>query len=503
MRFPRASGVLLHPTSLPGPHGSGDCGPAAYHFVDWLVSAGQSLWQILPLNPIGAGNSPYASDSAFAGNPLLIDLQELQQQGWLNADELEPVPGLRPERVDFGVVQPYRMQRLAWAAQRFAALLPSDARHLDFVAFCDRHASWLDDYSLFMALSEAHGPALWSDWPDPLRRREPAALAAAVQAQAKRIGFWKFCQWSFFRQWLKLKAYANGRGIQIVGDVPIFIGLHSAEVWAHQALFELDADGRPIAVAGVPPDFFSATGQRWGNPLYRWDAHAADGYAWWVQRMQLVFTLADIVRIDHFRGFAGYWEIPASEPTAIHGQWRTGPGADLFKAINAALGPMPIIAEDLGVITPDVEALRKRFHFPGMRILQFAFGGDASNSFLPHHHACDAVVYPGTHDNDTCVGWWAGAAEHERRFATDYLGSDVQDIAWALIRSACASVADTAIYAMQDVLSLPGDSRMNFPGQSEGWWQWRMQWSQVQDWHAQRLSALCRLYDRLPDPTRP
>ena len=338
MRFPRASGVLLHPTSLPGPHGSGDCGPAAYHFVDWLVAGGQSLWQILPLNPIGAGNSPYASDSAFAGNPLLIDLHELQQQGWLNAAELEPVPGLRPERVDFGVVQPYRMQRLAWAAQRFGSLPPGDPRHLDFVAFCDRHASWLDDYSLFMALSEAHGPALWSDWPDPLRRREPAALAAAVQAQAERIGFWKFCQWSFFRQWLKLKAYANGRGIQIVGDVPIFIGLHSAEVWAHQALFELDANGRPIAVAGVPPDFFSATGQRWGNPLYRWDAHAADGYAWWVQRMQLVFTLADIVRIDHFRGFAGYWEIPASEPTAIHGQWRTGPGADLFKAINAALG---------------------------------------------------------------------------------------------------------------------------------------------------------------------
>ncbi len=497
MRFPRASGVLLHPTSLPGPHGSGDCGPAAYHFVDWLVSAGQSLWQILPLTGIGAGNSPYASSSAFAGNPLLVDLNELHRQGWLTAAEVEPSAGLLDQRVDYAQVQPYRMQRLALAAQRFFALPADDERQPQYARFCTRHASWLDDYALFMALSEAQPVAQWCLWPPALARREPAALAQAKALHAERIAFWKFSQWCFFRQWLELKAYANRRGVQIVGDVPIFIGHHSAEVWSHQALFTLGADGRPTVVAGVPPDFFSVTGQRWGNPLYRWEVHARDDFAWWVERMRRTFELVDVVRIDHFRGFAGYWEIPASEPTAIHGQWRSGPGADLFKAINAALGPMPIIAEDLGVITPDVDALRRRFQFPGMRILQFAFGGDSSNLFLPHHHECDTVVYPGTHDNDTCLGWWASASEHERHFARAYLDTDGHDLAWALIRSACASVADTAIYAMQDVLSLPGECRMNFPGQSEGWWEWRMQWSQVQAWHAQRLAMLCRLYGRI------
>jgi 4-alpha-glucanotransferase len=503
MRFPRASGVLLHPTSLPGPHGSGDCGPAAYHFVDWLVAAGQSLWQILPLTPVGAGHSPYASNSAFAGNPLLVDLDELRQQGWLTPEEVAPAAGLLATRVDYGEVQPYRMQRLAWAAQRFFELPETDARRAEFRAFCDRHAGWLRDYSLFMALSEGHRHVVWCDWPEPLVRREPAALQAARREHAARVGFWEFVQWSFFRQWSGLRAYANRRGVQIVGDVPILIAHHSAEVWAHQALFELGEDGRPTVVAGVPPDFFSATGQRWGNPLYRWELHARDGFGWWVQRMRLIFELVDVVRIDHFRGFAGYWEIPASEPTAVKGQWRPGPGADLFKAINAALGPMPIIAEDLGVITPDVEVLRRRFQFPGMCILQFAFGGDPGNSFLPHHHECDTVVYPGTHDNDTSIGWWASAGEQERQFARAYLDTDGHDMAWSLIRSACASVADTAVYAMQDVLSLPGDCRMNFPGQSEGWWEWRLQWSQVQDWHAQRLATLCRLYDRLPRAAKP
>jgi len=497
MRLPRASGVLLHPSSLPGPHGSGDCGPAAYHFVDWLVSAGQSLWQILPLTGIGAGNSPYASSSAFAGNPLLVDLQELHRQGWLSDAEIQPTAGLLEQRVDYAEVQPFRMQRLELAAQRFLALPGHDERQLQFTQFCLRHAAWLDDYALFMALSESHAFDEWCNWPPPLARREAVALAQAATVHAERIAFWKFSQWCFFSQWLKLKAYANQRGVRIVGDVPIFIAHHSAEVWSRQSLFALDDQGRPTVVAGVPPDFFSATGQRWGNPLYRWEVHARDGFAWWVQRMRRIFELVDIVRIDHFRGFAGYWEIPASEPTAMHGQWRSGPGAELFKAIHAALGPMPIIAEDLGVITPDVNALRRRFQFPGMRILQFAFGGDASNTFLPHHHECDTVVYPGTHDNDTSLGWWAGASEHERDFARAYLDTDGHDIAWTLIRSACASVADTAIYSMQDVLALPGDSRMNFPGQSQGWWEWRMQWSQVHDRHAQRLAGLCRLYGRL------
>jgi 4-alpha-glucanotransferase len=309
-------------------------------------------------------------------------------------------------------------------------------------------------------------------------------------------------QWCFDTQCAALRKYAASRDVAIMGDLPIFIAHHSADCWARPDLFFLDEDSRCTVVAGAPPDAMAATGQRWGNPLYRWDVHARDGYAWWVERLRCVFELVDIVRIDHFRGLAGYWEIPASEPTAIHGQWRPGPGAELFKAINAALGPMPIIAEDLGLITPDVEALRRRFHFPGMRILQFAFGSDATNTFLPHHHECDTVVYPGTHDNDTSVGWWLGASEAERHFARAYLATDGHDIAWALIRSACASVADTAVYAMQDVLSLPGECRMNFPGQSEGWWQWRMQWSQVHDWHAQRLAGLCRLYDRLPRSDR-
>jgi 4-alpha-glucanotransferase len=497
MRFPRASGVLLHPSSLPGPHGSGDCGPAAYHFVDWLVSAGQRLWQILPLGGIGAGNSPYTSTSAFAGNLLLVDLGELQAQGWLEASEIEPVPGLLEHRVDFDIVRPFRMQRLALAAQRFFAAPRHGDSFAQFSRFCEQHQDWLDDYSLFMALSEAHAPKDWCDWPAGLAAREAAALQDAREQHAQRILFWKFGQWCFFRQWHQLKDYANQRGVEIIGDVPIFIAHHSAEVWAHQALFELGADGRPTVVAGVPPDFFSATGQRWGNPLYRWPVHARDGYAWWVQRMRRIFELVDIVRIDHFRGFAGYWEIPASEPTAINGRWCSGPGADLFKAVNAALGPMPIIAEDLGVITPDVETLRKRFNFPGMRILQFAFDGDARNPFLPHHHEPDTVVYPGTHDNDTSVGWWAGAGERERCFARAYLGADGHDMAWSLIRAACASVADTAVYAMQDVLALPSASRMNFPGRSEGWWEWRLQWSQVHPWHAQRLAGLCELFDRL------
>jgi 4-alpha-glucanotransferase len=506
MRLPRASGVLLHPTSLPGPHGSGDCGAAAHHFVDWLARAGQSLWQILPLNPIGPGNSPYSSRSAFAGNLLLIDLLELQQQGWLSSDEVAPAPESRPDRVDFAQVLPFRMQRLQWAAERFFALPPHDERQQDFTRFCQRQAAWLDDYALFMALDEAHteaGAADWCAWPEALVRRDAQALADAAAAQAARIAFWKFGQWCFLRQWQALRHYANQRGVRIVGDVPIFIAHHSAEVWAHQPLFELDADGRPSVVAGVPPDYFSATGQRWGNPLYRWPAHASDGYAWWVQRLRAVFDLVDIVRIDHFRGFAGYWEIAASAPTAQHGQWRAGPGAALFEAIEAALGPMPIIAEDLGLITADVHALRRRFAYPGMRILQFAFGGDASNTYLPHHHEHDSVVYPGTHDNDTTLGWWAHATEHERGFARAYLGVGGEDIAWTLIRCALASVADTAIVAMQDLLSLPGEARFNFPGQANGWWSWRMQPHQLDDGRAQRLAALCRLFDRLPRGARP
>jgi len=495
MRFPRASGVLLHPTSLPGPHGSGDLGPEARHFVDWLVAGGQRLWQILPLAGIGPGNSPYMSNSAFAGNALLIDLGELHAQGWLDAGDLLPVPALDDKAVNFAAMHPFRMARLAKAAGRFAAA-GTPAQREDFAKFLVEQRSWIDDYALFIALCEERDWRDWCDWEPALARRDAAALAAARRTHAERMHFWQFCQWRFFRQWAALKGYANGQGVQIIGDTPIFIAYLSAEVWANQHLFELDESGRPTVVAGVPPDFFSATGQRWGNPLYRWTEHATDGYAWWVERVRRSFELVDIVRIDHFRGFAAHWEIPASEPTAVKGRWVPGPGAALFKAIAKALGPMPIIAEDLGVITPDVDALRKKFGFPGMRILQFAFAGDASDRFLPHNHENDTVVYTGTHDNDTVAGWWATASDHERHMARGYLATDGHDMPWTLIRAAMASVGDTAVHPMQDVLALPTTGRMNYPGQESGWWGWRFQWRQVQPWHAGRLAELARLYGR-------
>jgi len=495
MRFPRASGVLLHPTSLPGPHGSGDFGAAAYHFVDWLVAAGQTLWQILPLGGIGPGNSPYMSSSAFAGNVLLIDLTELQQCGWLDASDLEPDASFNDQRLNFDRVVPFRMQRLARAAERFAHAATPDER-AEFEAFCKHHHGWLDDYALYMALSDHYRGGNWSWWDAPLAARERPAMKAALIAHAPRIAFWKFCQWSFFRQWLLVKDYANERGIEIIGDIPIFIAYESAEVWARQELFELDERGTPTVVAGVPPDAFTSDGQRWGNPLYRWSAHTKERFAWWVERIRRTFELVDVVRIDHFRGFASYWEIPASEPTAIHGRWLPGPGEALFKAFGRALGPLPIIAEDLGIITPDVHALRTKFAFPGMRILQFAFNGGSDNTYLPHNHEHDSVVYTGTHDNDTTQGWWATASPGERQHVRDVLATGAAEIHWDLIRCACASVADTALYPLQDVLGLGSEHRMNYPGRGEGFWEWRFSWDQVRPEHAQRLAHLCRIYRR-------
>jgi 4-alpha-glucanotransferase len=504
LRFPRSSGVLLHPTSLPGPSGSGDFGPAAYHFVDWLVTAGQRLWQLLPLGGIGAGNSPYMSTSAFAGNVLLIDLGELQQRGWLGADDLAPPAAFAEHRVAFADMVPYRMARLARAAQRFQAQ-HSAAERTEFDAFCEQQGPWLHDYALFMSLANHLGWRDWCEWDDPLCLRDPGALAAAAREHAGQVLFWKFCQWSFFRQWRALKAYANQRGVEIIGDAPIFIAFQSAEVWARPELFELDAHGRAQVVAGVPPDAFSATGQRWGNPLYCWSAHAAEGFAWWIQRIRHTFELVDIVRIDHFRGFAGYWEIPADEPTAIKGHWRAAPGEALFKAVAKALGPLPIIAEDLGVITPDVVALRKRFAFPGMRILQFAFGGKNDNPYLPHNYTPDSVVYSGTHDNDTTLGWWRAASDAERAHVRAYLPSEGREIHWDLMRAASASVADTVVHPMQDVLGLGTEHRMNFPGKPEGYWEWRFSWSQVRPEHAHRLAQLGDLYGRnaRANPTNP
>jgi 4-alpha-glucanotransferase len=509
MKLSRSSGILLHPTSLPGPHGSGDFGASAYHFVDWLVKAGQKLWQILPLGGIGPGNSPYMSSSAFAGNLLLIDLNELVERGWLDANDVIPdsvtAAEFADKRLNFSAVVPWRMARLQRAALRFTSTATTQ-EIVDLAQFEASQSDWLPDYALFMTLNEAlkdvNGWQDWCDWPVALAQHKAEALQTACEQYAPQIAFWTFCQWCFFRQWHKLKAYANKNGIKIVGDAPIFIAYQSAEVWARQDLFELDSHGKAQVVAGVPPDFFSATGQRWGNPLYRWSAHKADGFAWWLQRIRRTFELVDMVRIDHFRGFEDYWEIPADEPTAINGSWKAGPGAALFEAIHAQLGDLPIIAEDLGIITPAVNALRCQFNLPGMRILHFAFGGDTfdnGNAYLPHNYEANTAVYTGTHDNNTTQGWWQEASNSERQHVRAYLRLRAEDeptIHWQLIAAACASVADTAIHPLQDVLGLGGDCRMNLPGVGEGYWEWRFSWSQVQPQHAHQLADLCQRYRR-------
>ncbi len=500
MHFKRSSGVLLHPTSLPGRYGSGDFGAAAFHFVDWLVSAGQVMWQILPLGGIGPGNSPYMSTSAFAGNILLIDLDELAEQGWLKSAELEPHPGFSTQRVDYALMYPYRVERLQIAAERF---FMGTAGHEEFERFCSAEQGWLDDYALFMALAERSGWQDWSCWEPALAKRETAALDKARTELGRQINFWRFCQWSFFRQWRKLKQYANQRGVQIIGDIPIFIAYQSAEVWAHQELFELGADFRPTVVAGVPPDYFSATGQRWGNPLYRWPVHEQDDFSWWIERLRKITELVDVVRIDHFRGFAGYWEIPAAEPTAMNGRWKAGPGEKLFNAIEKELHKLPIIAEDLGVITPDVVALLEQFDLPGMRILQFAFGGGADNPYLPHNYKNNTVVYGGTHDNDTSISWFSTASFHEREYVCRYLGCDGTDINWDLIRAASGSVAVLAIHTFQDVLGLGAGNRMNLPGQSEGYWEWRFDWPQVAPELAQKLYEITAVHGRCPTDRLP
>jgi 4-alpha-glucanotransferase len=506
MPFRRRSGILLHPTSLPGPYGSGDLGPASYHFVDWLVAGNQTLWQILPLGRCGPGNSPYMSPSAFAGNELLIDLAQLRDAGWLTEANIEPDAALTETRVNYPAVQGFRMARLRLAAARFFADAQHDA-HRDFSAFCTAARDWLDDYALFMALDASHGSdgKLWQDWPTMLARREPQALHDAAAQLADECNFWKFCQWRFYSQWSALKDYANTRGVEIIGDMPIFVSPHSADVWANQQLFDLDDNGQPRFIAGVPPDYFSATGQRWGNPLYNWPAHAEQGYDWWVERMRTTLALCDIVRIDHFRGFESYWEIPVDAETAVHGQWKKGPGAAFFSALSKALGKrqdrgpgaLKIIAEDLGIITPEVTALREKIGLPGMRILQFAFDGHADNLYLPHNFEPNAVVYTGTHDNDTTLGWWNSLAAHDQDYVRRYLGVSGSSIQWDMIRAASVSVAVFSIIPMQDVLGLDSAHRMNRPNVGEGSWEWRFNWSQVAPWHAEQLAELARLHGRV------
>jgi 4-alpha-glucanotransferase len=488
----RVSGLLLHPTSLPGGHGIGDLGPAAFWFVDFLASARQGLWQVMPLGPPGYGDSPYAARSAFAGNPLLISLDRLVDMGLLTADDLVGAPGGPAGRVAFDAVEAFKLHRLRRAFARFRER--SDLRPR-LAAFRERHADWLDDFALFMALRGSR-PGAWTEWEPELVRRDGAALAQARHRLQDEVNFHAFVQLLFFEQWEVLRAYAHAHGVRIVGDVPIFVAHDSADVWAHQDLFYLDRHGRPTLVAGVPPDAFSETGQRWGNPLYRWDVLKARGFDWWIARFRATLAMVDVVRVDHFRGFQACWQIPASEATAIHGEWVETPGLALFAATRAALGDFPVIAEDLGLITPEVHALRKALGFPGMRVLQFAFGGGPDNLYLPHNYTRDSVVYTGTHDNDTTAGWYAAAPSHVQDHVRRYLGVDGRDIAWDMIRAALCSVADTAIIPVQDVLALGGEARMNFPGRPRGNWSWRLLPDRLTADHAARLGSLTELYGR-------
>ena len=496
MPLPRRSGVLLHPTSLPGPYGLGELGADAVRWLDWLAEGGQRLWQVLPLGPTGYGDSPYQSFSSFAGNPYLISLERLRHEGWLDPYDLAG-GDFGAGRVDFGPVIEFRLRALSRAAEAWQARA-GDGERAAFAAFCERAAPWLDDFALFMALKEAHGGQPWSEWAAPLRRRERGAIEAARAAHAATIERQRLWQWWFDRHWTDVRAAAAERGIAVMGDVPIFVAYDSADTWADQDLFHLDGEGRPTIVAGVPPDYFSATGQRWGNPLYRIERHAERGYAWWVARVRRTLEMVDVLRIDHFRGFEAYWEIPADEPTAVKGRWVAGAGQPLFDALRAALGELPIVAEDLGVITPGVERLRDANGLPGMKVLQFAFAADAADPYLPHHYPTNAVVYTGTHDNDTTVGWYAQAPERERDFVRRYLARDGSQVAWDLWRLAQGSVADTAIAPLQDLLGLDGGARMNTPGAPSGNWGWRFDWSEVPYWLAPQLRELAELYGRLP-----
>lgn len=491
MTFPRAAGILLHPTSLPGPHGIGDLGPEAHRFLDFLSETGMKIWQVLPLGPTGYGDSPYQCFSAFAGNPLLIH---------------SPGAGgdFAPETVEFERVIPHKRALLDAALDRFT---PDAA----YVAFVERERDWLEDFALFSALKAAHGGVSWTDWEPGAAHRDPTALADWRVKLATPIERIRQAQYFFFTQFRALKAAASDRGIQLMGDLPIYVAHDSADVWANRSLFKLKPDGTLVVQAGVPPDYFSATGQLWGNPIYDWDAMHANGYAWWIRRMRAAFDMYDLVRIDHFRGFEAYWEVPGDAATAEHGRWVPGPGAPLFEAIFQALGPLPIVAENLGLITPAVEALREQFGFPGMSILQFAFGGDGqATEFKPHNFPRERVVYTGTHDNDTTMGWWsstgegdstrdAGDVAREKAYARRYLGTDASDdpeMHWVLIRAALASVANTVLVPMQDVLGLGSEARMNLPGRQAGNWGFRFTWEQVTPEITSRLRDLVTIYDR-------
>jgi 4-alpha-glucanotransferase len=497
--FERSAGILLHPTSLPSSGGIGDFGPEAYKFLDFLAQAKQGLWQILPLSPPGLGNSPYSAISAFAGNPLLISLERLAQRGWIGKDRLRHASAIQSRsRIDFDEVKAAKLPLLRQGAQAFLEQGNGDRR--SFEDFKRENSWWLEDFVLFNVMRDVHKGATWSTWPKELAEREQQGLHKFGIQYQRELEVERAIQFAFFEQWRALRRYCALYGIKIVGDVAIFVNYDSADVWCHPDLFYLDDNLQPTVVAGVPPDAFSSTGQRWGNPIYRWDVSKARGYEWWVQRMSWALKTCDIVRLDHFRGFESYWEIPASEPTAVNGQWVKGPGADLFEVLRARLGDLPFIAEDLGLITPEVHALRKRLGVPGMRVLQFGFDNPGAHIYLPHNFDPNCVVYTGTHDNDTTLGWWKSSAnEDEKRSALAYMGDVKDGIHWGFIRAAFASVAALAIVPLQDALGLDSDTRMNVPSRSDGNWGWRFDPRALTPVVAEKLATLAVVCDRAPE----
>ncbi|MEP7148648.1 MAG: 4-alpha-glucanotransferase [Acidobacteriota bacterium] len=506
MKRGRASGILLHPTSLPGEFGIGDLGKHAFEFVDFLVRTKQTYWQILPLGPTGYGDSPYQCFSAFAGNTLLISPEGLVEDGFLDVEVLRDRPFFPPEKVEYGPVYEWKNRILPIAFEGLDSDTGSDLRE-KFERFIQENENWLEDYALYRAIKASQEQRPWYEWDTPLKLRDARALAGISEKLGSEILAEKFYQFIFFRQWRRVREYANQNGVLVVGDVPIFVALDSADVWCDQRLFKLNEDGSPKFVAGVPPDYFSATGQLWGNPIYDWEAMRDDGFRWWIDRVITTLKCVDVVRIDHFRGFAAAWEVPGGDATAEKGCWVDVPGKELFTALKNELGNLPFWAEDLGVITPDVTDLRDEFGLPGMRILQYAFGGDARNHDLPHNHINRCVAYTGTHDNDTAVGWWnsqAGAGStrdesnigHEREFCMQYLDTDGSEIHWDLIRAVWASVADTAIAPLQDLLGLGSGARMNLPASTSGNWQWRFRDGDLTADIAERLKELTEIYGR-------
>ncbi len=506
MKFPRASGVLLHPTSLSGDFGIGDLGGSAFDFVDFLVETSQRYWQILPLGPTGYADSPYQCFSAFAGNPLMISPEKMIEDGLITKEDLEGKPEFLSHKVDFGSVYDWKNQLLRATYAGFHHITSVDLRG-KFETFCQENESWLDDYALYRAIKNQQMLRPWYDWPVELKLRDVAALQIAAEEMFDEIQAEKFYQFLFFRQWFLVKKYANHKGVKIIGDIPIFVALDSADVWCNQDKFKLNKDGSAKVVAGVPPDYFSETGQLWGNPIYDWEAMRRDDFRWWIARVLSTLQMVDIVRVDHFRGFAASWEVPGSDKTAENGRWVDVPGKELFVTLKRSLGELAVIAEDLGVITPDVEELRDGFGFPGMRILQFAFGGDAKNLDLPHNYINNCVAYTGTHDNDTTVGWFnseAGAGStrdaieiaRERDYCLKYLASDGAEIHWDFVRAVWASVADTAIVPMADLLGIGTEGRMNLPASASGNWHWRMTKDSISDEIAKRLKELTEIYGR-------